>query len=514
MALFTGVILLLFLGLTLLPVGAMLWRFFALSDTLAASLTELLFSTHGWELLVHSVLLASLVTLSTTMAGVPLGILLGKVDLPFRRFLTFLLFVPLMLPPYIFAVAWNAFLRTAGFPMETLSGLGGTFFILFAVYLPLPTLATMLFLRTVPSRLEEAGRLCASWPTVLRSITLPTILPGILLAALIVFLLTLGESSVPMYLHYDVYAVESFVQFSAFYRFDTATAATLPLVAAALCLTLVENLYLRNRTAFPRHFADSDTFLRIDPGESKYPLLLFTATWTTVTVLLPMTGLAMEAGNFTHLLDAFTTAFDALSRTLLYAAAGATLLTFFGFFIGYTLFKHPFRGVEALDAVTIFLFTLPGTVIAIAFILFWNTPSTNLVYATPLILLLGYLAKYAALTGRLSFVGLSSIPPSMEEAAQIAGAGWFGRLRHILLPLAMDAIAGSWIVAFLFILRDTDLTTLLYPSGNDTLSVRIFTTMANGSPETVASLCLVMAATVLLPASAAWIHFIGKERRR
>ncbi|OQX72416.1 MAG: hypothetical protein B6D59_08505, partial [Campylobacteraceae bacterium 4484_4] len=119
----------------------------------------------------------------------------------------------------------------------------------------------------------------------------------------------------------------------------------------------------------------------------------------------------------------------------------------------------------------------------------------------------------ASLTGRISLARLSMIPASMEEAAQMAGADWSQRLRHILLPLAADAIAGAWVVAYLFILRDVDLTILLYPPGEDTLPVRIFTMMANGSPELVASLCLIMATVTLLPAAAAWGVFVRKRRR-
>ena len=513
MRLFTGVIAILFLGLTLLPVGAMVWQTFA-SGTIASHFDELFLSAQAWKLLRHTILLATLVTLLTTLVGVPLGILMGKTDLPLRPLFVFLFLVPLLLPPYIVAVAWNDLSMMAGFGSGTLSGLGGSLFVLFCIYLSVPTLMTILFLRTVPPSLEEAGRLCAPWPSVLRYVTLPMILPGILLSAMIVFLLSLGELSVPIYLHYEVYAVESFTQFTAFYRFDTATATALPLILVALVMTMAENRFLKKRTATFRHFAGSDTFLRISLGFKRYPLFLAAAFLAGVVTILPMTALALKAGDFHHLAEAFLASHDALLRSLLYAAAGATLLTFFGFLLGYTLLKRPFRCAGALDPVAIFLFTLPGTVVAIAMIFFWNRPFAQIVYATPLIVLLGYLAKYSALTERISLARLSMIPASMEEAAQMAGADWSQRLRHILLPLAADAIAGAWVVAYLFILRDVDLTILLYPPGEDTLPVRIFTMMANGSPELVASLCLIMATVTLLPAAAAWGVFVRKRRRK
>ena len=64
--------------------------------------------TQQWVLMGHSLLLSVGVTFFATMVGVPLGVLLGKTDLPFRWAFTVLLAVPLLIPPYVIAVAWFA----------------------------------------------------------------------------------------------------------------------------------------------------------------------------------------------------------------------------------------------------------------------------------------------------------------------------------------------------------------------------------------------------------------------
>jgi ABC-type Fe3+ transport system permease subunit len=48
---------------------------------------------------------------------------------------------------------------------------------------------------------------------------------------------------------------------------------------------------------------------------------------------------------------------------------------------------------RSVDALALFLFTLPGTVIGIGLINLWNKPMTNAIYATPAIIILGYLAQ-------------------------------------------------------------------------------------------------------------------------
>jgi iron(III) transport system permease protein len=55
-------------------------------------------------------------------------------------------------------------------------------------------------------------------------------------------------------------------------------------------------------------------------------------------------------------------------------------------------------------------------------------------------------------------------------------------------------------VGYIFSLRDTGITLLVYPAGHETLPVRIFTLMANGSPELIAALCILLITATLLPA--------------
>ena len=74
-----------------------------------------------------------------------------------------------------------------------LFGLPGSVFVLFTTFLPIPIILIMVYMQSVNPRLEEAGRLVSGWKQVLRHITLPLIRPGILLAAMLTFLLVLEE---------------------------------------------------------------------------------------------------------------------------------------------------------------------------------------------------------------------------------------------------------------------------------------------------------------------------------
>ncbi len=478
---------------------------------------EFLSATRQWTLMGNSLALAFLVSSLTTLFGVPLGILLGKTDLPFRRFLTILFIIPLLIPPYIMAVSWFDLLGREGLLAGLLGsqitkvtstylfGLPGCVTILFTIYLPIPMLLTMAFLRTINPRLEEAARLVSTWPGVIRGITLPLILPGIVLSAMLVFILSLGEFSVPAFLRYDVFPVESFTQFSAFYNFRAATAAAMPLAAFALLLLMAEGIFLREKTYRLAPFPGSRGLPMIEMGRLGKWLSLGAAASCLVLVVMPLAVLVIQSGGMQIYIEALYRAKDSLARSLVYAFAGASLLTILGFFTGYLVKTRALRWWRSVDSLTLFLFALPGTVMGIGLISLWNTPWTNFIYGTPAIIVLGYLAKYTAITNRITVTQLAQMPGSMEEAAQVAGAGWLRRISLIVVPLARRGLLISWLVGYIFCLRDTGITMLVYPAGHDTLPVRIFTLMANGSPQLIAALCVVMLTATLIPAGILWM---------
>jgi iron(III) transport system permease protein len=482
-----------------------------------ASYGGLLTSAHQWTLMGHSITLSVLVTGLTVAVGMPLGLLLEKTDLPWRRFFTVLFVIPLLIPPYIIAVSWFDLMGQEGLlahllgasvtsaTAHFLSGLPGCVFVLFSIFLPIPMLLTILFLRSITPGLEEAGRMVSNWRGVIQGITIPLILPGVLLSAMLVFLLSFGEFSVPNFLRYDVFPLESFTQFSAFYNFKAATAAAVPLAAVTLILLLAEAAFLRERTYRLRPSPETEPLPPIALGRHRKWLFASVATTGFIMVIVPVVVLVIQSAGMDAYAEALNRAKDSLLRSLIYAVIGATCLTFLGFFTGYLIQTKALRFWRLVDSLTIFLFALPSTVIGIGLISLWNTPWTNVIYSTPAIIILGYLAKYTALTSRISATQLAQIPPSMEEAAQIAGAGWFRRMWLIVVPLARRSLLASWLVGYIFSLRDTGITMLVYPAGHETLPVRIFTLMANGSPELIAALCMVMIIATLLPVGILWI---------
>ena len=315
-------------------------------------------------------------------------------------------------------------------------GLYGCTGVLFTAFVPIVILLTIAYLGAVNPRLEDAGRLVSRWPGVLRRITLPLIAPAILFAAVLVFLLTLGEVGVPTYLRYPVYPVETLTQFAAFYDFSAATAAAIPLLLVTLAILALEYAMLHKQVSELRSVTFGGARVQIKLGPWRIPLLGIVFVWGVVTVALPLAVLIAQSSSLGAYADAFARASGSILRSLVFAVVGASLLTLLGFFCGYLIHNRTLPIWRGVDALTLFLFTLPGTVVGIGLISLWNTPMSNFIYRTPAIIILGYLAQYAVLPTRMTSAILDRIPRSLEQAAQLCGASWFMTLRHIVVPLA------------------------------------------------------------------------------
>jgi iron(III) transport system permease protein len=456
---------------------------------------ELISSARFWPLVSNSVRLALATTAVCGLIGVPAGILFAKSDLPLRFGSMWLLTVPFVLPPYFVSLGWARIVAHIGPNASNwLFGFGGCVLVLSSVFLPITMLLTFASASNVDRRLEEAARL-VSGSGVLRRVTLPLSAAGIVFSLVLVFLLAMGELSVPSFLRYPVLPVLSFTQFAASYNFGAATAAAVPLGAIAFAGVFVESAFLRDRNY---RFRSIGQTLVIPLRYWKNPLAIVVATLCLVVVVLPFGTLFADAFSLAAMHQALQRAGASIVRSVTYSAVAATILTALGFLLGDAMLSRR-RQRRSVNLLTLGLFAIPGSVLSIGLVRLWNTPSTWFIYATPALLILGYTAQYCAVTTRLSVAGLMMIPVSLDEAGRLSGAKWARRFLRISIPLSTRTLLCTWLAAYILCLRDVPIALMTAPPGADPLAARILTLMANGAPPMIASLCLIMAIASLIP---------------
>jgi iron(III) transport system permease protein len=455
----------LLIGVGFLPLAVMLASSVWVRGGFSArNYVEVFGNPQFWILFRNSLTLAALTTSLAGIAGVILGVLIIKTDMPVGTLLAAGFSLPLLFPPYILAVGWFEILGRGGIlsrwtnpaigemTSRWLFGFPGAVVVLASVFMPIVLLLTITYLRSVSPTLEEAAQLSYSPFAVLRQMTIPLIRPGIVLALTLVFLLTMGECGAPAFLRLNVFPVASFTQLSAFYNFGAATAAATPLIGVLLAGLLVEQKALGQRSYSFRWVRPEMTAL-IPLGRKRIPALVAAITLASLFVGIPMAGVLWRGSSGATLSEAITRGANSAVRSVLYAAAAATLISALGFFLAYSVHRRAIAGWRWLDGLGLFLFTLPGTIIGIGLISLWNRSFTNWIYATPALLVFGFMAQYTALGTRILAAGMSQLSPSLEEAAEVAGVKWFHRVFGILAPLLRRATLAVWIATFVFCLR-------------------------------------------------------------
>jgi iron(III) transport system permease protein len=466
----------------------------------------LLLDARQQRLLWNTALLGVGTACLATAIGAPLGLALARVPLQGKTLLRVVLAVPVLLPPYIVALAWTYLGRSRGLVASVIGhdllsewtySLPAAIIVLSLVFYPLSMLATEVALRRIDGRLEEAGVLVASAPVVLRRITIPLATPGILAAALIIFVLAVSEFSVPGLLRVRVYTTEVFTAFAALYDFTRAIVLALPLLLLCLVVATVAVALVGERlVSGPRSLGTPPVLF------SAWRRSAVAATTCVVTIAsgLPLVVLVAEALGAESPRAVFEGSGPAIMNSLLLATSGATAVVIVAAWLGYARARAGTRVGRIADTLFVVVFAVPSTIVGVGLIGLWNRPGMlGAVYGTDAMFMLGYLARFVPVAALAIAAATRYIPVSHEEAASVSGAGWFRTMTHIVLPQIRLGLVTAWVIAFVLAFGEVGVSILIAPPGEATLPIRIYTIIANTPPSHVAALALLQASVILIP---------------
>jgi iron(III) transport system permease protein len=499
----------------MLPLAQLVSSAIARADLLGATLSE----TRPWRLLLNTCVLGAGTAMLATVIGAPLGLALARVPLPYKPMLRVALAAPIVLPPYVVALAWTYLTGRTGVLASIVSvdlsgwtySLPAAILVLSLLLYPLPMLATDVAVRGVDGRLDEAGLLVARQQRVLLGITLPLVAPALAGAALLVFVLAISEFSVPALLRVPVYTTEVFTAFAAFYDFDRAVLTAMPLlvvsaiVAGSAAVLTGERLVVARRGGLaPAPMLDQ--WRR--PATVAALIVMGAALGIPTVVLL---GEAVAARNLSGIVAASGAA---IANSLILAAIAATAVVSVAVWLGYARGRASRRVGASADVVFVVLFAVPSTILGVGLVGLWNRPGVwGSIYGTDAMLVLGSLARFLPVAALLLAATVRRVPVSHEEAAAVAGAGWLRTMRAIVLPQLRGALLVTWVLVFVLAFGELGVSILVAPPGEATLPIRVYTLIANTPASDVAALALFQTLVILLPvaAGAAAISFVDRR---
>ena len=425
-----------------------------------------------------------------------------------RSVIRLLLGAPLLLPPYVVALAWVNLGRlgdaldagaSAGWLSDWTYSLPAAILVLSLVLYPLSMLATEVAMRRIDGRLEEAGLVVAPPGRVVRYLTLPLAVPLVLAAALLIFVLAVSEFSVPGLLRVRVYTTEVFTAFAALYDVSRAMVLAVPLLVVCVAVAAGAAAVLGDRLVTTRRsLAVSPMVLET----WRRPALTMIALVAVIAVAGPLLIL-VQAAVGVRSLAALSGSGEAIVNSLWLAAVGATLVAVIAVCLGYGQARASRRVRRAAQVLMAAVFAVPSTVIGVGLITLWNRPGLlGGLYGSESMLLLAYLARFIPVATLIVMATTQTVSVSQEEASAVSGIGWLRTMRGIILPQLQVGVAAAWVVAFVLAFGELGASMLVAPPGEATLPIRIYTIIANAPPATVAVLALLQATVILVPVAA------------
>ncbi|MFU0841547.1 MAG: ABC transporter permease subunit [Burkholderia sp.] len=431
---------------------------------------------------VNSILLGCSVGLTGTVLGFIFAFAVTRLGLP--RWLTMTLsavtILPLISPPFTSSIALTLSLGPNGillnlFGIEDFNfyGFWGTYISESLTYFPVAFMTLSTILSRIDPNLEDAAySLGASSFKVFTSVTLPLAAPGIANAFLLVFSCSLADFATPQVLgghSFPVLPTQAYLQITGMYDFKGGSALSVMLLIPALVVYFLQNYWVSRKSYVTVTGKAGGRSSVKGPGPLLSTIILGTVALLSVFILyiyaIILVGSLVKVfgvnNTFTleHYQYVLTFGMKAIKDTLLIAVIGTPLGGLLAVLVGYVTARLRVRGSKLLETVSLLNYTLPGTVVGIAYILAFNSKPIVLT-GTIYILIAAYVFRYSSAGIRNVIATLTQIDPSIEEASRSLGASASRTFRSITVPMVLPAVLAG--MRYLFIHSMTAISATIF----------------------------------------------------
>lgn len=494
-------------------------------------------SLSAYEFILHDPVfwnaLKNSLTLSVCMVAiaVPLGSLLAflvvRTDLPAKRWVELVVFLPLFMSPMVLAFGYIVSVGPSGFITIWWGKLFGvapawniysfTSLILFTglTHIPHVYIYVAAALRTVPSDLEEAARITGAGPLeVAWRVTLPLVWPSIIVSAVLIFFLgfelfglpyVLGDPEGRLVLATYLYKLTSFLGTPSY---QLMAVVVIAIMMFTFPLVVIQRRILRHVERFSTIYGKAGRSRLVDLGNWRLIAFGVIGLWLTLVVFIPLSGIVLRSfvnswGPFVDLWDALTLnnyrllgelrgVVRSIFNTIFIAVVGGALSV--GVFTVISLASHrsPLRSTRILDFLVLLPRSMPGIVAGlVTFWLFLFIPVLKPFVSTLLTIWLAYTLVWLPFGLRLVSNSFGQISRELEEAAYVTGAGQGRVARDVILPLARHGLLAAWLLTFLLYVREYSTGIYLLAPGSEVMGSMLVNLWTAGNIDVGSALSVV-----------------------
>lgn len=536
-----GITLLVLVGFLLYPIGMTILSSLvpkgqplALENLSTVNFRAFFEGTTFKDAILHSIIVTVLATAVALVIALPAAYAMARVAIPCRNLVLALMVIPLIAPPFIGAYSWVILLGKRGIvthfvnawfgiELPSIYGLFGIVLALSLSFFPYIVLFVQGALAASDPHIEESARIMGAgqW-RIMRTVTLPLVLPTIGAGILIVFVKALGNFGVPAILGSEYYVVPTLIYYQIHGYFDLNAASALALVNVAIMGLAI--LVFGRVTRHSRFVTVTGTSRRAarHTGLGGRILamgyvggLLFVALLPQVVTLF--TSFAERWGGTLfpskYGLANYARVFDKLSEpivnSLVLGSIATAMCVIFGTLAAYTAVRRRFVGKWALDLTIMLPFIIPGIVTGVAFLTTFNSGWIVLT-GTGTIIVIAYFVRRVAFVFRSVSAAIGQVDNKMEEASTICGASWGRTMMKVTVPLIAPGILAGAILVFSTLITELSVTVILYSSRWKTMSIAILEQLTSDdvtSASTIGAVAIGMAFVLVFLAS----KLVGKS---
>jgi len=470
----------------------------------------------------------------TVLVSVPLGSILAwlvvRSDLPGKKLIGMLVVIPYMIPSWCKALCWLAVFRneTSG-SLGFLAGLGvpipdwlayGPVAIVLCMslhYYAFSYIHVSSALRSINSELEEMGDICgANQLQILKSITIPLVLPSVLSAIVMTLSKSIGTYGVAANLGSRIGYFTLATKMKTFISGGpqgVGYAMSLVLIGLAALIIFANQRIVGVRKSYATIGGKGGRSTEMHLGSAKAPLMGFIVFFLFFAMVAPMFVLVMETFQITtgngYGLDNLTfynwigtldeaetyTSMEGIFRneefgnavynTIRLTFIGSIITALCGQFLGYISTRGRGKWYGNLTEQLVFIpYLMSGVAFSSMYVAMFNRPHLGglipTLYGGFTLIVLTSVVKHFPFASRSGQANMMQIAVELEEAADINGASFFQRMRKIVLPLAKNGFISGFMLTFISIAKELDLIIIMMDKHTQTMSYLAFTYSQEG----------------------------------
>lgn len=453
--------------------------------------------------------------------------------------------IPLIMPPFVGAVAMlmlfgrngsiNMLLeKWFGINIPFMEGLNGVIFVQSVHYFPFILINLSAALQNIDRSMEESAQnLGCSGMRLFRRIVLPLAMPGYVAGASLVFLKVFDDLGTPLLLNVNnMLAPQAYLRIASIGIKDPMGYV----ISVFLVVIALGSMWLAMLTLKGKEYATVQkgggglAKRRMRPWEKLFAWIIVLLIMSLV--LAPHFGLTLlsfgtiwsfsllpDAFTFNHFAAIFAETPEYMTNTVLYSFLAGTIDVVLGTAIAYIVIRTKLIGRQWLDYIAMSAVAIPGLVIGIGYL------RTFFGYNVPWLESQPFATWWVAIVIALSIrrlpyalractAALQQVSVSLEESAENLGAGKFSTVRKIVVPLMAGGILAGFVTSFATAAVELGMTLMLVSRNSDgPLSYGIYVYMQSAAGRGPGA-SLGIAAVVVVGLCTLISHVVIERRQR